>query len=833
MLARGNVAKHALLPNDSEDPAYLIYTSGSTGTPKGVMVAHRGVVNFVQAQIKAFGFTPCKTRLLQSLPMCFDASLSEIGTALLGGCTLVVPRSAEVAAQARGSSASFFRWIGDNKVTALMLAPSFLTQLSCGDVCESLETLVIGGEVCPRHVIQTWRTRVNIIEVYGPTETTVCATLLPIARGDNLDPPPICLGAPVPNTSIHLLDESMLPVTNVGADGEIYIGGVGVAIGYHARQDLTDHAFIRDPFVAGGRMFKTGDWGRLLASGAIEFRGRIDNQVKLNGQRVELDEIARTIETHPLVHQAVADIKLVNGHQVLVAYIIGKTQQCTIKSTAINDNGLSSILSPFLSQKLPIYMVPRHYVSLASLPINANEKIDRSRLPMPHIEATVEAAANDSIESILQTSVSTIMAIRVHPEDDLLALGLNSIGSIRLVQVCRSLGIDLTPKVIHQHKTIANIAKAIRQPSHTSELSDQTATVAYLTDRANKLMVSKTHSSAMPRDTPTSPCILITGATGFLGSHILYELAKSPAFSETRIILLQRDPATSMRSIYTQLSYHADPIVHTLSDRIQVVKGDVSLPNLGLDSANLTMLLNSVTMVIHSAARVDMSASLEDLERDNVMGLLHILDFIQPTVHLHYLSTMSVLLSRQDDDIYGSYAQSKWMCEYILQQHRHISLTIHRPAMICRHSSLGGTIGVSSNYLDRLIETSLQMQSYPLLPATIHTDITPIDLFSKQFIDNLLSPACQQQQHQYSNQSIALIDLFKLISPSTNIIPIDQWVSRLLETNLSFLPLVHLLGNLHHFELVLFPARFIRSSNHSSNNTIAITHHLLRTYYFP
>ncbi|EFA78300.1 hypothetical protein PPL_08951 [Heterostelium album PN500] len=832
------------LNNNSDDLAYLIYTSGSTGKPKGVEVNHAGIVNFLECQIDAFQMRGNHTRILQSLPVCFDASLSEIGCSLLSGSTLVIAESVEQSAIVRASPKYFFDYLGCNRVTTVMLAPSFISQIQLSEidsiVPQSLETIVVGGEVCPTSVISDWIKFVRLVSVYGPTEATVCSSLLIFPKSHAVNqqlPNTNSIGNPIANTDIYLVtsQQSRVSVGQVGEEGEIYISGIGVARAYRGLDELTAERFTVDS-VTGVKTFRTGDWGRMLSDGTIEFRGRIDNQVKFNGQRIELDEISRSIELYPLVQQAIVDIKQLpnSGDKIMVAYITMKDIpicQANIHNQEYNNNDIKSIVNKFLAVRLPKYMIPSHYVIMKQgFPINSNEKIDRSKLPLPEDISSTTSTNNNSetIESLLQIMLSAVLTTNsIDVNADLISdYGLNSIGSIRFIQLARSHGIHITPIVIYRERTIQRIAKSLQhhhqndnKSTNTNNNSEVEQSVLNLKKIADQLINNylttettttlKANSNNSNSSSNNKNSILLTGSTGNL------DILKSEEYKDYDIYLLVRNRESAISTIYNQIDYLNDPIANQLKSRVILVTGDLlasensnSNSYIGIDPSILNDIVKSVTIVIHSAATVHMNYSFQQMVNENVVGLLNLLKLLQQCSQLkqfHYLSTLSVLLSNSDkwcdnsnnnnnntfvtiynnesvfqhhdsNIIYGAYAQTKWINEYILETTLSISecrsnnfnTHIHRPAMICSKSPS------STNYLSRLLHSSIAIKCYPSLPQRIHTDITPIDSFIQSFTNNLMKSQLQQQTtnniqyYLYHNQSISLLNLFKELKTTKN-----------------------------------------------------------------
>jgi surfactin family lipopeptide synthetase C len=342
--------------------AYVIYTSGSTGRPKGVLIEHRGVNNLVAAQVR--GFNICQSsRVLQFASFSFDASVSEMFTALLSGATLVMETQNSLL-----PGPEFTELLRSRGITTVTLPPSILAALQ-SESLPNLRTIVTAGEACSTELVSRWQAGRKFINAYGPTESTVCATM-----GDCVDAnQKPSIGRPIDNVRVYLLDEQMQPVP-VGVGGELHIAYDGLARGYINRPELSAEKFIPNPFSdePGARLYRTGDRARYLPDGQIDFLGRIDNQVKVRGYRIEPGEIEQVFKQHPSVTDVVVTVREdTPGEKRLVAYITARA-------------GLdASDLRNFGKEKLPQYMLPSAFVVLDSLPLTPNGKVDRKALPAP------------------------------------------------------------------------------------------------------------------------------------------------------------------------------------------------------------------------------------------------------------------------------------------------------------------------------------------------------------------------------------------------------------------------------------------------------------------
>ncbi|HEY0172991.1 MAG TPA: amino acid adenylation domain-containing protein, partial [Pyrinomonadaceae bacterium] len=393
--------------------AYVIYTSGSTGMPKGVVIEHRGVCNLAEAQARAFDIGP-GARVLQFAPFSFDASVSEIFTALTTGATLVLaPRPSLLPGPA------LVEMLREQRVTTVTLPPTVLAATPDAELAE-LRTLVVAGEECPAEVARRWADGRRFLNAYGPTETTVCATIAerPDTRGR------LPIGLPLSNTEVYLLDDDLRPVP-VGVAGELHVGGVGLARGYLNRPGLTAERFIPHDFGGGpgARLYKTGDLARFRPDGLIELIGRRDHQVKVRGFRVEPGEVEAALAAHPDVRQAaVVALGDEPGGRRLVAYV----------SPAGDAAPEPDALRRHLKVRLPEHMIPSAFVALDSLPLTPSGKVDRAALPAldgarPRLEQAFVAPRNELERMLCEMWRGVLRVGEVGVFDNFFDLGGDSI----------------------------------------------------------------------------------------------------------------------------------------------------------------------------------------------------------------------------------------------------------------------------------------------------------------------------------------------------------------------------------------------------------------------
>jgi amino acid adenylation domain-containing protein len=341
-----------------EDLAYLIYTSGSTGRPKGVAIEHRNTVALIRWALGVFGDEEL-AGVLASTSVCFDLSVFEVFVTLSAGGTVIL---ADNALELPHLPAA-------RSVTLVNTVPSAAAELvRIGGIPETVRTLNLAGEPLQTSLVKQVYERTGVgkvYDLYGPSEDTTYSTYCLRSPSGVAT-----IGRPITGTQVYILDRYMEPVPR-GVAGEIYIGGGGLARGYWRKPELTRERFVRNPF-GEGRLYKTGDLGRFLADGNIEFLGRMDHQVKIRGYRIELGEIQAVLAAHPHLRDcAVLAREDEPGEKRLVAYVVGEAGRSPDPAG----------VKEFLRQKLPEYMVPAHVVPLVSLPQTPNGKLDRKLLP--------------------------------------------------------------------------------------------------------------------------------------------------------------------------------------------------------------------------------------------------------------------------------------------------------------------------------------------------------------------------------------------------------------------------------------------------------------------
>jgi len=430
--------------------AYLMYTSGSTGRPKGVMVEHRNVINFFLGMDEILGTEPGTWLALTSIS--FDISVLELLWTLARGFTIVIQDDEEkLLATGRYSIAE---QIERHRVTHLQctptLAATLVRQQGMVAALKPLRKLLLGGEALPNALAQRLLAAIDgdLHNMYGPTETTIWSTSARVTAGA-----PITIGWPIANTQILLLDEDGRQCHS-GTIGEICIGGAGVARGYWQRPELTAERFVTVDFDNGGaRLYKTGDRGRFRPDGAIDFLGRIDNQIKVRGYRVEPGEVEAILLTHPAVAQAVVTSFAAAGEDQLAAYVVAEAGRGVSRDE----------LRTLVGRKLPTYMAPAVYVFLTSLPTTPNGKTDRKALPSPtlalKIAERVVGVTTPLEKMIAETLAEALSLDAVGLNQNFFDLGATSLIVAEAAAVLReALGRPLKITDLFSHPTVSSLA---------------------------------------------------------------------------------------------------------------------------------------------------------------------------------------------------------------------------------------------------------------------------------------------------------------------------------------------------------------------------------------
>ncbi|EAZ91770.1 non-ribosomal peptide synthetase [Crocosphaera chwakensis] len=436
-----------------QDLAYIIYTSGSTGKPKGVEISHQGIVNFLWSMAQQPGINSDDI-LLSVTTLSFDIAGLELFLPLITGAKVVI-----VSRQTVIDGVALSQKIDQSNASMMQATPATWQMLiDAGWKGKKDLKILCGGEALSKTLVKELLTKSQELwNMYGPTETTVWSMIEKIETEDN-----ITIGRPINNTQIYILDNHLQPVP-IGIPGELYIGGDGLARGYVNRRDLTEERFINSPFNPGKKIYKTGDIAKYLPNGKVEYIGRSDYQVKIRGFRIELGEIESQLNQHLGVKNAVVVAKKeASGINPLVAYYVSQ------KESNVTDENLRD----FLKKKLPDYMMPLVFISLAEFPLTPNGKIDRKALPEPRETFTDKAftAPHTPTEKELVSIWQEILGVIVGINNDFFALGGHSLLATQVIsRIRQKLKVEIPLRSLFEFSTIAQLSQVIDNHNITAK----------------------------------------------------------------------------------------------------------------------------------------------------------------------------------------------------------------------------------------------------------------------------------------------------------------------------------------------------------------------------
>jgi amino acid adenylation domain-containing protein/thioester reductase-like protein len=721
--------------------AYLIYTSGSTGMPKAVMLTHRGIVNNLTWRQATWPLTP-EDRVLQNHSFSFDPSVWATFWPLLTGARTVVTAPGQAT-----DSKSLVELMRAQGITVYGAVPSLNTVLmEEPDIgrCTRLRYVLSGAEALTGGLQRSIFSRVSaaVANLYGPTETTIDATAWNCPRVESPEAAPI--GRPIGNLRAYVVDEHLQPVP-IGVPGEICVGGVGLARGYHERPGLTAERFVPDPFSGepGARLYRTGDLGRYRADGAIVFLGRVDDQVKVSGYRVELGEVEAALGQHPDVREAVVvahasapDVKR------LVAYIVpaeGAAPQ-------------ARSLAAYLEGHLPAYMVPSLFVIVRELPRTTNGKVNRQALPAPHVERpdTLDdyTAPRSPLEEEIAAAFGSVLGVeRVGVHDDFFGVGGTSLMLARLAsRLLNRFQIAIPVHQFFKVPTVAGVASVVetfQREGLDAVLMNQHATRL---DSDATLAPDITPAGLPEADLLDPAAVLLTGATGYLGAFLLEQLLKRTRATVYCLVraadtrqALERVRATMQQYLVWDDAYVA---------RIRPLVGDLAKPRLGLGEAEWEAMAEKLDAIYHNGALVNFVYPYSALRGPNVQGTQEVLRLacLRRLKAVHYVSTIDVLLAThmprpflEDDaplhspvEVPGGYTGSKWVAEKVVNiaRERGIPVCIYRPGLILSHEETGAT--QTNDYLLVAFRGYVPMGILPEYPRIF--DTIPVDYAAKAIV---------------------------------------------------------------------------------------------------
>lgn len=761
--------------NSPEDLIYIIYTSGSTGTPKGVMLCHRNVVRLIKNESFQFDFNENDTWTMFH-SVAFDFSVWELYACLLYGSKLIL-----VPEPTAKDPKKFLKLLKDENVTVLNQTPTYFYNLLDRELLNeenslSIRYIIFGGEALKPNLVKPWKDKypfTKIINMYGITETTVHVTFKELSDTDLLLSNSN-IGKSIPTLKVYVMDK-YLHILPYGIEGEMCISGLGVCKGYLNRPELNSEKFIQNPYNPDEILYRSADNAILHKNGDLYYIGRIDNQVKIRGFRIEIGEIETKLLTHPHISKCVV-LPKTNGDtdSYLVAYIVA------------NEKLSSNELKLYISKLVPEYMIPNFFVFLDKMPLTSNGKIDRKTLLNMPIKVETNSKyiepRNDFEKTFQEILEKTLNTTHIGIDDNILELGADSLTLMKITIELLEKNFIVNIQDIYEFKTIRGVSDNFTLPKKSN---------VYQKSMSENLYYD--FNETFSNQKITAKNILLTGSTGYLGIHILYELLKNTNSNIYCLIRNKNGEYSKDRLIQKLTYYFGKDILPLVDKRIQVIVSDISSPKLGLSNKNYESLGKQIDLVIHSAALVDHYGNSDLFELINVTGTINIIEFCKEfSIYMNHISTTSVSASIIDSDkpvkfdehsLYvgqnyeeNIYIKTKFKAEYKIWEAINLGMqiSVYRLGNITARF-LDGKFQENDKknaFLNRIITLS-KLTKIPKSLSKLKIDLSPVDICASIITSCIYYKSSYSKVfHIYNNKQLNLIDLIDLIKSSNKEISI-------------------------------------------------------------
>ncbi|PHM37898.1 non-ribosomal peptide synthetase [Xenorhabdus innexi] len=726
---------------------HILFTSGTTGRPKAVEIEARGILRIV-VEPDYINFTANDKIAAISNPT-FDVSLFEIWGALLNGAAaVVIPRKIII------DPYLFEAALEKYSVSCMMMTAALfhLTAHSCPRAFRHLRYLFVGGEKLNPHafrqVLQAAPPKF-LANCYGPTESTIIGLIHEI-KLDELTDEDIPIGRPIGHTDIYILNDQLQPVAP-NQIGEIYLGGEGIARGYWNRPEINAQRFIMMDIERNNQLkkiYRTGDLGWQRSDGIYMFAGRIDNQIKIRGHRIEIEEIeTQLLKSELLQSAAVSIVKKENIEPYLIAFVVPKKPETFSKHN----------LTQSIKHYLPDYMLPRITI-VEHIPINPNGKIDRKRLLAEYTQNQEQRLSsqpttdtNEDELIVLSIWQKTLDDYDLTLDSNFFQIGGNSLQASSLILALgNKIQKRLPVQLLYDFPTPRTLAAHMSQNENMSE--DLYATM--LKDSILPPEIQPLPHFPEPWLSSDAGRVLLTGASGFLGAFFLRDLLLQTKINRVTCLVRAKDNQTALLRLKENL-YQYGLWQEEFLPRLQVMASDLTKPHLDLSQQDYEQLSSECDAIFHLAAHVNYIQPYSMHYDGNVLGTLNILRLAtnKKAKPLHYVSTVSIfgpagIFSSvdslgEDDDIspyltglkYDSgYSQSKWVAERMIWQARDrgIPLSVYRPGFIMGDSQTGANN--PKDFVSRLVKGCIKIGAYPLL-ANLREEFVPVDYVSQSLLN--------------------------------------------------------------------------------------------------
>lgn len=786
-----------LLPT-TKDLAYIIYTSGSTGNPKGVKISHESLSNYIcWAKDVYVKNEPTNFPLYSSVS--FDLTITSIYTPLVSGNAIYIYNNSNPQMLLQDI-------LTDNKVQIMKLTPAHMSLLLECIPSSNIKKLIVGGdilniEIC-KQVTELFSNNIHIYNEYGPTEATVGCMIYEYSNTDTNNYASVPIGVPAANTKLYVLnnDFNLVPF---GYVGQLYIGGKCLSKGYIKLRNMNSERFIQSPFNSSEKLYKTGDLVKLHSNGIMEYIGRSDFQIKINGYRIEIGEIQSKILNYSGIKDCFIHVIEKENIKLLCAYYTCK-KPINLK-----------YLKEYLTRSLPTYMIPKHFILLDEFPLTSNGKVDKKRLPLP-TKSGYDVFTNP--ETLTEKEIHSIFCKLLHINEmsvtaNIFDYYVDSLTIIKAQTILYSKGYDISSQTFYEHPSIRNLSKYL----------DELSTLKKVNNRENLSLINNVTSIAVPNESITKDYknILLLGVTGFLGIHILYELLTSTS-ATIYCIIREKDNLNAIQRFHNKFEfYFGKDIFRRYEDRIIPITGNLLKDNLGLYDEVYSHLGKIIDCVISSAAIVKHYGNYDEFNATNVLGTDKIIDFcLNFNIPLHYISTMSVSgyglvkapnqVFTEDNCYIGQnyednvYVKSKFVAEqHILEacKNKGLQSSIYRIGNITNRFSDGF---FQQNYgdnafLNRIISI-IKLRCIPQNLDNLNIELTPVDYCAK-FIVELLhnTPNNINIYHIYNNKYVKLANFIKILAEYNvhiSKIPLDDFKEKILKSNDNYFGITNYLSTI-------------------------------------
>lgn len=764
-----------------DTPAYVIFTSGSTGEPKKITGTHKGLVHFIQWQINHFRLNK-QDRCAQITNCHFDVVLREIFTPLCSGANLIVPNDYRIIA-----TADFFIWLDEQDISYFHTVPSIMRSILKNDyklnavMIPSLRYIFFAGEPLAPSLINRLRAIFydpgTIVNLYGPSEMTLakCFYIAPDKPSSNKS---LSIGLPIAGCSIQILNSSGQQC-NIGEAGEIHLFSEYATQGYE------------------NKWYATGDLGFHLPDGNVYILGRTDDMVKINGVRVKLLDISMALNELSYIQDAHISLTEENEQKILVAHIALRknTDKQNVFNTLIQD----------LKKKLPNYMIPSKFNILKKLPRLSSGKIDKVTLnsvkpsdmslllgneyrgPQTDIEKTI----HDIWCEVLNKEKLSILA-------PFYSVGGSSLNALKVSILMNQSNLSNENIMFDENQTIQKLAKLSHKGNNSLLQIDKRP----ITELTKHVIINNTSEPKKLTSNTELKKIFLTGSTGFVGSHLLQTLLKNNPKVTVYCLVRGSSNESALQYLLQSAKKNNVHLGKTL-DRIKVINGNLSEPKLGMSKNDYKILSNEIDSIIHCGALVNFLYQFEKLAAPNIQGTSAIIDFSKnlKTKPIHYISTVGIFPASErshnhkimendsiyfdpDTQIYGGYAQTKWVAEAMILEAKNNGhpINIYRLGRISGHSESG--FWPEHDFIFAFLSSCIKLKMLPDLPISI--DMLPVDICAQ-----LVNQICMNNDnknktyHVVNHKTILISELAAMLNKNgieVTLAPYEQWHQHFLDS---------------------------------------------------